>query len=303
MKTAVLLAFATLGAYGQGVVLDASDGTACWKSSSTRGAGKVMIGPDCQDPSSCCMTDSCTAGPDCAPAGSWQSSETGSCTARAGGLCTQTSCASGYTDFGLTCTKGLSTYAKFTCTNSIGCYNSEYPVQDAGLCYPECPQDTSGIGPVCWGGCGGNYPVDGGAMCCKTTGDCSQEIVDDIKNWLSAGGQCAGAEVDPVACVKAAAQAAYGMVLPVCSDADDDQSDMATQPTSTVAAGAHSGSASSVNTGGIVGGTIAGCAAVALMVGAAVRMRKSKEQEQQQNAAVALVATDTESADGGYLQL
>ncbi len=44
---------------------------------------------------------------------------------------------------------------------------------DAGLCYDKCQSGMKGIGPVCWGQCGGARPVDCGAFCARDSGSCA----------------------------------------------------------------------------------------------------------------------------------
>ncbi len=44
---------------------------------------------------------------------------------------------------------------------------------DAGLCYDRCQSGTKGVGPVCWGQCGGARPFDCGAFCARDSGSCA----------------------------------------------------------------------------------------------------------------------------------
>ncbi len=49
----------------------------------------------------------------------------------------------------------------------------DHPVFDAGLCYSTCPNpEYAGIGPVCWGGCGGRYSEPCGVGCATSTISC-----------------------------------------------------------------------------------------------------------------------------------
>jgi len=46
---------------------------------------------------------------------------------------------------------------------------------DAGLCYPDCPANYQGVGPVCWANCpAGNYTC--GAICLDDSSECSSKI-------------------------------------------------------------------------------------------------------------------------------
>jgi hypothetical protein len=91
-------------------------------------------------------------------------------------------------------------------------------VYDAGLCYPGCPQGTSGVGPVCWGSCPAAFPVDCGASCAKTSDACVKgvssqvltplEVVQNIVAAVVTGGGSAGAKVAGQAAAKTAATAA-----------------------------------------------------------------------------------------------
>jgi hypothetical protein len=51
---------------------------------------------------------------------------------------------------------------------------------DAGLCYKQCSDGYTGVGPVCWGGCPANW-TQCGAACGKTQADCAGKIIDMVK--------------------------------------------------------------------------------------------------------------------------
>lgn len=59
-------------------------------------------------------------------------------------------------------------------------------VADAGLCYPVCTQDFQGVGPVCWGKCGGSYPFGCGAGCARDSASCTAAVVDMVENTVGA---------------------------------------------------------------------------------------------------------------------
>jgi len=53
---------------------------------------------------------------------------------------------------------------------------------DAGLCYPYCPSNSDGVGPVCWAYCSGNATYSCGAICTHDESQC----VDTIKQLATA---------------------------------------------------------------------------------------------------------------------
>ena len=53
---------------------------------------------------------------------------------------------------------------------------------DAGLCYSPCTGSTNGVGPVCWGSCPAGTSSCGGALCLTPDQDCSEWIINDVKN-------------------------------------------------------------------------------------------------------------------------
>lgn len=88
-------------------------------------------------------------------------------------------CPSDFTDSGVTCTKpsfgrGVGTIP--------GCGSSlQY---DAGLCYSPCPSGFTGVGPVCWGGCPASAPVNCGAGCAASSGECSKAVTGQVASVL-----------------------------------------------------------------------------------------------------------------------
>jgi gamma-glutamyl hydrolase len=94
-------------------------------------------------------------------------------------------------------------------------------VEDAALCYPPCGDGLYGVGPVCWERCPAaqDFPVDGGAVCCRNKTVCKQKVLD-----LSAGLPVAVMEAilsggDPKKIEKSvfdALQSLLGFVMPKC---------------------------------------------------------------------------------------
>jgi len=127
-------------------------------------------------------------------------------------------CASGYRDHGLTCYKHF--FKWYWKTDKIGRIKGmscgggmEY---DAGLCYRRCPSNTHGVGPVCWGKCTGDKPVNGGAICCKDHRTCGTKIIKLTTSTLkvvmkAASGNWAGAAVN-------ALKASLGYIMPICGN-------------------------------------------------------------------------------------
>ena len=127
-------------------------------------------------------------------------------------------CASGYRDHGLTCYKHF--FSWYWKTDKIGrikgmsCGSDmEY---DAGLCYKRCNSATHGVGPVCWGKCTGDKPVNGGAICCKDRKTCTGKIIKLTTSTLkvvmkAAAGNYAKAAVD-------AMKATLGYIMPICGN-------------------------------------------------------------------------------------
>jgi hypothetical protein len=49
-----------------------------------------------------------------------------------------------------------------------------------GLCYPKCRPGMNGVGPVCWGKCTGDFPVDCGAGCAVDQTACGFAVFDQV---------------------------------------------------------------------------------------------------------------------------
>ncbi len=91
-------------------------------------------------------------------------------------------CPAGYTNDGCTCRRDVHIFAKNSygrgAGNLMSCGGSqEY---DAGLCYPQCGSGFDGVGPVCWGMCQGDYPVQCGAGCAKSDAACAEALTEQI---------------------------------------------------------------------------------------------------------------------------
>ncbi len=130
------------------------------------------------------------------------------------GLMWYPKCAAGYSAFGCcicrpdqTCPPGWNAVAG-SCQKSsyvVGpitpnCGDKQY---DAGLCYKTCSTGYNGIGPVCWGQCPPELPVDCGAMCGKSASDC----VSSISQMVLSVGQVAAKIAETVATLGASAGA------------------------------------------------------------------------------------------------
>jgi hypothetical protein len=90
-------------------------------------------------------------------------------------------CPKGYTDDGVACGKGFffkDSYGRGVGTVPKACKGGkEY---DAGLCYKACKEGYKGVGPVCWGSCPADMPVNCGAACAITSNYC----IYAISNWI-----------------------------------------------------------------------------------------------------------------------
>jgi len=159
------------------------DQTTCWRESYGRGVGTIP-------PSSCTSGKVNDAGLCYEP-----------CKDGYQGIahkCWQVDCPSGYRDDGLYCAKPFPAW-NYGCPGGmtdigVSCRKNNYvrgagtvPVascpsgkaNDAGLCYEPCGEFYNGVGPVCWANtCPAEFPVDCGAACAKSTGDCAESIVD-----------------------------------------------------------------------------------------------------------------------------
>jgi len=104
-------------------------------------------------------------------------------------------CPSGYKDDGATCSKpgdiipqesyGRGVGTLLQCESSLG--------QDAGLCYGECGSGFEGIGPVCWGRCPPEAPVECGAGCAQSAAACSSAVISQVTSTVSLAANIAAA--------------------------------------------------------------------------------------------------------------
>lgn len=94
-------------------------------------------------------------------------------------------CINGMTDIGISCAK--KTYTRQTILPSCGS-NKEY---DAGLCYTRCSRGYNGVGPVCWGTCPSNYPVQCGMACATSSSACASAISSQVLSVLEVVGDIA----------------------------------------------------------------------------------------------------------------
>ena len=85
-------------------------------------------------------------------------------------------CPSGYTDFGVSCTKPNYTRGAGTIPTSCS-GGGQY---DAGLCYSQCKTAYHGVGPVCWQNCPPSTPYSCGAGCATNQSDCSGAVRDQV---------------------------------------------------------------------------------------------------------------------------
>ena len=152
--------------------------------------------------------------------------------------------ADGWVDEGALCHKSgsIETVAKRSYGRGAG-----YPmtcadglVEDAALCYPPCGKGFYGVGPVCWERCpvAQDYPVDGGAVCCRNKTVCTKKVLD-----LSAGLPLAVMEAilsggDPKKVEKSvldALQSLLGFVMPKCDATDSQDPKLSTKKSGSIA--------------------------------------------------------------------
>jgi hypothetical protein len=50
------------------------------------------------------------------------------------------------------------------------------------LCYKPCNSTYNGVGPVCWGQCGGDYPTPCGAGCAVSSEACTKAIINQVSS-------------------------------------------------------------------------------------------------------------------------
>ena len=104
-------------------------------------------------------------------------------------------CAAGYYAFGCCicsplCPSGMRDDGAFCAKNTYtrGSASTACPAgqaYDAGLCYPQCPSGSSGVGPVCWGSCSGKFPTGCGASCAKSVSACTFSIINQVESTAS----------------------------------------------------------------------------------------------------------------------
>jgi hypothetical protein len=86
-------------------------------------------------------------------------------------------CPAGMKDIGVSCQKQSSGRG----VGKIPSCRSDQDF-DAGLCYPKCPAGTTGVGPVCWGSCPADMPVNCGASCAKSSAACAESILNQVSS-------------------------------------------------------------------------------------------------------------------------
>lgn len=91
-------------------------------------------------------------------------------------------CPAGFANDGCTCRRDAHIFAKSSTGRGVG-----WPMScrdgydaDAGLCYPRCDANMSGVGPVCWARCGGDMPVECGAGCARSREACDKAISENV---------------------------------------------------------------------------------------------------------------------------
>jgi hypothetical protein len=194
-------------------VATATPASICWKNTHDRGVGKPITA--CADPSH----------PDWDAGLCYESCRTASPSFYGiGPVCWQ-HCKPGFVDEGALCRKdgSIYTYAKDSYGRGVGkpmtCkVNQQY---DAGLCYPFCPANMTGVGPVCWADCSSTPDkVSNGAICCKNGTICSQKIRDlvmgipvAVMEAILSGGNATRIEESALA----ALGAVVGFVMPLCN--------------------------------------------------------------------------------------
>ena len=91
-------------------------------------------------------------------------------------------CEPGFHNDGLTCRrkKPLKIYSRER--GDKGACDANEERSSIGRCYPRCPQGMYGEGPVCWRRCSGNTPIDCGAACASSKGQCAGAVLQIIKS-------------------------------------------------------------------------------------------------------------------------
>jgi len=135
----------------------AADATACWKKTTTRGAGIVPIcAPDKDKDAGLCY-NKCPDGYNGVGPVCWKP------------------CPAGYKDDGATCRKDVSIITKDSYGRGVGKVGKiDGGEKQAGLWYKACNAGYAGKGPVCWKVCPAGY-TDDGATCRKDAHIFAQE--------------------------------------------------------------------------------------------------------------------------------
>lgn len=97
-------------------------------------------------------------------------------------------CPSDYIDDGAFCQKP--SYGRGVGVSRLGCESGE--VYDAGLCYPPCPNDRNGVGPLCWSRCGGVNSVECGIFCTSSPAKCADITLQIIGSAVKVAANIAG---------------------------------------------------------------------------------------------------------------
>ncbi len=115
-------------------------------------------------------------------------------------------CPPGTADIGVSCQKG--SYGRGV-GQPLGCAADQQ--YDAGLCYSQCPAGSTGVGPLCYGGCTSDDPYRLGIWCYASESE-RNEILGAI-----IGGVIAGAILAVAAAVVAPVAIAVGSVAVVAA--------------------------------------------------------------------------------------
>ena len=83
-------------------------------------------------------------------------------------------CPAGFTDMGVSCLKPTQTRATLTANCPAG---TNY---EDGLCYSPCKTGYYGVGPVCWGTCPADKPINCAGGCAATNDVCALMITDQV---------------------------------------------------------------------------------------------------------------------------
>lgn len=100
-------------------------------------------------------------------------------------------CPSGFIDDGAFCRKP--SYGRGAGVSRLGC--AEGQEFDAGLCYAPCSNDKNGIGPVCWGRCGGENSVECGIFCTSSHAQCARITLEIFGSAVRVAANIAGTNI------------------------------------------------------------------------------------------------------------